>query len=175
MKLGLDDIREQLRSAGVEAERIICGLSVAQINWQPEAGKKWSVAQCLDHLRITADGYERAIRQAVAQALAEAGGAALTTKGQAVSPGLGSRAFVYLFVEPPARVKVKTLPTMIPASQTDDPARTLREFSQSVEATLALVDAVARVDVNRVRFASPFAAKLRFTVGTPWMASRLRW
>ena len=49
----------ELDRQGAQAQALATGLSDAALNWRPNGGKGWSVAQCLDHLR----NHERKVRQ----------------------------------------------------------------------------------------------------------------
>src|SRR5215831_14010121 len=55
----------ELRRQSKQAGELIAGLTVAQFNWQPNAGRSWSIAQCLEHLTATNQVYLAAIRPAV--------------------------------------------------------------------------------------------------------------
>lgn len=46
--------RREYEAAADQARRLVEGLSDAQLNWRPAPGA-WSIAECLDHLRVTAD------------------------------------------------------------------------------------------------------------------------
>ena len=49
-----------------QAQALGAGLSESALNWQPNGGKSWSVAQCLDHLVIMNRMYAKALQDAVA-------------------------------------------------------------------------------------------------------------
>jgi hypothetical protein len=42
-------IEEEPRKSETEARKLVQCLKDAKINWQAEAGKTWSIAQCLDY------------------------------------------------------------------------------------------------------------------------------
>ncbi len=46
--------RREYEAAADQARGLVEGLSDAQLNWRPAPGA-WSIAECLDHLRATAD------------------------------------------------------------------------------------------------------------------------
>jgi DinB superfamily len=48
-----------------QAQSLAAGLTEAALNWQPNGGKSWSVAQCLDHLAIMNGLYVKALQDAV--------------------------------------------------------------------------------------------------------------
>ena len=48
-----------------QAQSLAAGLTETALNWQPNGGKSWSVAQCLDHLAIMNGLYVKALQDAV--------------------------------------------------------------------------------------------------------------
>ncbi len=63
-----------LHTVAAEAERnndaareLVKGLSEEQLNWKPEA-KRWSIAQCLEHLAVTSRGFNRYFPQTIERA-----------------------------------------------------------------------------------------------------------
>ncbi len=51
------DLNVRLKAARSMAQDRFAGLSETQLNWRPSP-KAWSVAECLEHLTITADRYK---------------------------------------------------------------------------------------------------------------------
>src|SRR5271170_883420 len=56
----------ELERQSAKAKTLAGGLSGPALNWQPNQGKSWSVAQCLDHLVIMNRMYVKTLRDAVA-------------------------------------------------------------------------------------------------------------
>ena len=61
----LVSILDDLGKTETDARQLVESLTDAQLNWQPAAGKTWSIAQCLDHLAKTNTLYADAMRCAV--------------------------------------------------------------------------------------------------------------
>src|SRR5438128_83375 len=59
-------ILQQLESSEEAAARLIAGVSRAQMNWQPDQGRSWSIWQCLDHLARTNRIYCQSMLEAIA-------------------------------------------------------------------------------------------------------------
>jgi DinB superfamily len=57
-------VSELERQSG-QARSLAATLSDAALNWRPNGGKSWSVAQCLDHLAIMNRMYLKALHDAV--------------------------------------------------------------------------------------------------------------
>ncbi len=151
-------ILRQLQDAELAATKLIRGYSRQQLNWQPDDGRCWSVCQCLDHLARTNQIYSQAMLQAVAQKSANATG---TT---AAAPGWFGRWFIGQ-MEPRSRSRFKAAKTVMPGAD-GDPEDILQSFVDSHSELRRVLDSWEKVDFNRIRFRSPFAPVLRFTVAT---------
>jgi DinB superfamily len=55
----------ELERQSALVQTLAAGLNDAALNWQPNGGKSWSVAQCLDHLSIMNAIYLKALQEAV--------------------------------------------------------------------------------------------------------------
>jgi len=141
-----------------DAKAVVRDLTDEQVNWQPNEGKAWSIAQCLDHIGKTNVVYVNAMRSSL-----PADGQVLT-QDLPIRPGWFGRFFLWS-VEPPSRFKVPAPAKIQPASQmARDEA--LRVFVESQRLIRSLLPECARSDVNRIRFQNPFLAGIKFTVGT---------
>lgn len=142
--------------SGVQA--VTDGLDVAALNWQPDQGRGWSIAQCLDHLVLTDDLYGQALNAAMAAAPAAGTGAP-------ARPNLLGRGLIWA-VEPPARIRVKALSALMPPS-THIPSTLLRRYSDSLDRLAALADRAMMIDASSTRYANPLAGGMRsFNIAT---------
>ena len=57
---------QEIQEARQRAEALLLGLTPEQLTTQPEAGK-WSVAECILHLNVTAAAMQRLMENAMAQ------------------------------------------------------------------------------------------------------------
>ena len=124
------NVAAQLAGIHATLDRLLAGISAAQLNWQPDGGQRWSIGQCLDHLTKSADLYSKPIDDAI--------GAAPPATPRVARPNLPGRAFLW-FIEPPVRLKTPAPGTAHPAS-TFDPMTVRLEF----ERTLAILPGLAR-------------------------------
>ena len=148
---------DNLNARDAEARELVGGLGEAQLNWQPNGGAAWSIAQCLDHLARTNAIYTGALRNAVQRA------APVPRRG-AIQPGRFARYFIRA-MDAPARRKFKAPKKVLPeGSKTGE--EILAEFLAAHQQTRSLVMECAELDLNRIRFKNPFIGFLRFTVGT---------
>lgn len=141
------------------AERLLRGLSVEQVNWKP-GPTQWSIAECLDHLGVTAGRYQPTLRAAM-----EVG----RRRGlEATGPfayGWFSRWFEAQ-LEPPPRRRFTAPPPFQPAASSGfDAAHVLKAFQEVGRGWHALIEQAQGLDLLRVRVASPVTRWVRFPVG----------
>jgi hypothetical protein len=60
-----EELVAELERQAAQAGTLSAGLSETALNWQPNGGKSWSIAQCLDHLSIMNAVYVKALQAAV--------------------------------------------------------------------------------------------------------------
>ena len=107
-----EEFLAELHRQSTQAEELVSGLSEAALNWQPDGGKSWSVAQCLDHLVIMNSSYVKALQSAV-----ETNGDQLEPRKNPVQPsGWLTRLFVR-YEEPPPKIKLPAPRKISPPSQ----------------------------------------------------------
>lgn len=152
-------ILDEIDAADRAAEALVAGLSDAQLHWQPDGGKRWSIAQCLQHLARINVLYGDAIRGAVAAAR-ERG----WTRRGPLAPGLFGRLFIRQ-QEPPVRVRMRAPGNVQPSSGVprDEIMRQFREAHDRVRQTAR---EAALVDANRATFPNPFIELVRVRVAT---------
>ena len=146
----------EFSAADVRAAAVAKGLTVEQLNWRTDPGK-WSVGQCLDHLRVANEVYIPPMTKALEG----------RPHGMAneLTPGWFGRWFITSYIEPSAVTKKARAPSKIVPIATVD-ATILDRFLASNDAARALVERASQYDVNRIRFQNPFVPVIRFTVAT---------
>jgi len=152
-----ENVVAQVSEIASRLTRLTDGLTGAQLNWQPDGGRAWSVGQCLDHVTITTHLYGGFIDQAVT--------AAPAAHARAARPDLLGRGFIW-FLEPPVRIKTPAPDTAQPRSSFD-----LVTVTSEAQGGLAYLQALTaramKIDAARTRFANPFAGGRRvFNVAT---------
>jgi hypothetical protein len=172
MRLHLDDhaladdlpadiqaILDDTDAADRAAEALVSGLTDEQFHWQPDGGRRWSVAQCLEHLARINEVYVEAVWTGVAAAQTNR----WERRGPA-APGLLGGWFVRS-LEPPVRVRARAPGIARPGSQVAR-AEILRQFLQAHERFRQVVRAAAGIDANRATFPNPFFKWARVKVST---------
>jgi hypothetical protein len=150
---------DQLDEADRRADAITANLSDAQFHWQPDDGRRWSVAQCLEHLAVAAGVYATPMRGAIEQARQER-----SVRRGPFKPGFFGRQFANS-LEPPARFRGRAPTAIIPGSSLSR-AEILSLFHRHHADVKALAREAATIDANRATFQNPFIKMVRVKVST---------
>jgi hypothetical protein len=150
----LDSIRQLTASATGLAARF----TMTQLTWQPAAGERWSILECLDHIAISNTVYLDAMQTAIGDARPGSSAGVFHTAGLPSS-------FFARHQEPPPSRKFPA-PRKISPRPTLNPEGILPEFLKSMERVTSVVTSSAGKDLNSVRFRNPLVPLLRFTVSS---------
>jgi DinB superfamily len=155
----LQKLLDEVTACEREAADIVDDMSDADVNWQQQPGQSWSVAQCLDHLSTMNPYYLRGFSTRLQEATRNPPG---PFKG--LSPTATGRWFIRT-LEPPVRRKMKSPKVAVPRSNM--PREGLVDaFVRSHDSYRAMLNAAARVDVNRVTGPNPFLKFVTMRVST---------
>lgn len=154
----IDEFRKQFEQLSADADALVAPLSDAQFAWTPAPGA-WSVAECLDHLNVTARVYLPVMDEGIAHAIRRG----LYSAGPYTYNWLG-RVHVY-FSEPNTRFRAKAPALFQPA-----PRRPRQEVMAAFRAyQVQYVDRLRQangLDLARARVASPVARWIRIPLGS---------
>ncbi len=154
----IDGLRLEFERMAGEADALVAALSETQFHWRPSPAA-WSVAQCLDHLNVTARVYLSSLDQSIADAIRRG----LYAEGP-FSYNLIGRIFVAL-MEPPARMKMGA-----PASFQPMPDRSRHEIMAAFRAyQVQFIDRLRQangLDLARARVSSPAQRWIRMPLGS---------
>lgn len=153
----LASLVKELDAIDAHARTLVSGLCETRFNWQPNAGRSWSVGQCLQHLTQTNHVYINAIRKGLDKARASG------RSYRPIAPGFFARTFLGV-LEPPVRVRVKTTGKAQPPSQVRRDEG-LDEFLRSQDDVRRLIAECATFDPNAARFPNPFLPGVNWTIG----------
>ena len=151
----LDSIRQL--SAG--AKDLAARYDMNQLTWQPAAGERWSILECLDHITVSAGLTLGAMDRVISDAR-PAG-----TRGAAFSSGGAFSAWFTHSLEPPPSRKVHA-PRKFHPRPTLNPDGILPQFQRMLDRISALVASSSDKDLNSVRYPNPLLPVLRFTVAS---------
>ena len=153
----LDAYLRQLDAIRADARQLVAGLSDAEFNRRPAAGR-WSAAECLDHLNMV-----RKVLPAIDRAITNAAARGLRSDGP-FRYGWFARWMIRSF-EPPPRRRFRNPTLLEPAHQPLAPDAVLQEF-------LSLRDALTRrgrqadgLDLQRAIVVSPVSRFFRMPLG----------
>ena len=155
----LQSIVDQIAELRRRADEIAGPLTDEEFQWQPDGGRRWSVAQCLDHLAVGAEVYIATLTPVIAEAKRRG----VPRRGRA-KPGFFGQKFVNS-LEPPVKMRGKAPNKILPR-----PKRTrdeiMRSFHDAHAAFTGLVVECAGIDTNAVTFFNPFITFLKMRVST---------
>jgi DinB superfamily len=154
----LDAFRIQFEQLADEADALAGTLTDEQFNWRRSTGG-WSVAQCIDHLNVTARVYLPKLDEGIANAIRRG----LYGEGPFRYNWIG-RLFVKT-VDPPVLYRVKA-----PAAFQPSPSRKRPETLAAFRAyQVQFIDRLRQangLDLARARVQSPAASYLRLPLGS---------
>ena len=154
----LETYQDQLLSITQDVPGLIGRLSYEQFNWRP-AEKRWSMAQCFDHLNVTARLFIPAIDAAISDARARK----LESQGPFTYPLL-ERLFLRMS-EPPPKLRFRAPKVFVPTSDKSvEPVLTeFMDWQQQLGDRLRRADGI---DLARARHRSPAASWVKWRLGT---------
>jgi DinB superfamily len=158
----LADWFDDLNRITNEARELTANSSPEQMQWRPAPGK-WSLAECLEHLAITA---RRAMIYWI-PTIAAARAAERTGPGPFSFGWLGD--WFIRNVGPSPKRPIKSPSIFVPPA-TVDPARALADFIGSQAELAATIRSADGLDLGRVKTRSAVTPLLRFNLAT-WFAS----
>jgi len=158
----IDEFRREFERLADEADTLVTPLTDEQFHWQPSPAS-WSIAQCIDHLNVTARLYLPRLDEGIANAIRQG----LYGEGP-FKYWWFARLFVRM-LEPPPKMRVKA-----PAAFHPPPSRTRREIMAAFRAyQVQYVDRLRQangLDLARARVRSPAASWIQVPLGTGFMA-----
>jgi hypothetical protein len=149
---------DQLLSVQQDVPGIVANLTDEQFNWQPSRDR-WSIAQCFDHLNLTAGRFLPAIDAAIDHARQRG----LLSPGPFTYPLL-ERWFVRS-TEPPPKLRNKAFKAFVPVSgkAKSDVMGRFMEYQEEIGARLKRADGI---DLRRAKHKSPVLPLITWRLGT---------
>lgn len=150
----LATIVEELRAAQARLHRLAGRLAPEQWTARPDP-KRWSVAECVEHLNLTARAFVPLIERGLAEGT-RAGGPAPTRFRRDFLGWL-----LWATMPPPVRFRVPTTPAFLPTADRP-PAELLADFDRLQEEQIALVRSAEGVPLQKIRIPSPFNERVSY-------------
>lgn len=154
----LSDLIRQLDSADADARALVGLLTEEEAYWRPSKSQ-WSVAECLEHIAISAEMYLRSIDRALASGWPSENG---HTPGE-LRYGLVSR-WLVKNIEPPPKTRIKTGRAYLPKGK-KKLHEVLRRYLDGHQAVRQRIRAANGLDLVRTRVGHPSMPLLRFSLG----------
>jgi hypothetical protein len=121
MIFDVDRCAQDIQEARNRAEALVFGLTPEQLTTQPEAGK-WSIAECVLHLNVTASVMQPLMEEAIARAKHD-------NKVGTGPFNLGAKGRLLIWIaEPPPKFKMPAPPHLRPPARLDEPLKLLPDF-----------------------------------------------
>jgi hypothetical protein len=147
----LADIKHQLANCSQRAQHLVYGITPAQLRQRPASGG-WSIAECLAHLTLTTGEYLKLADRAFVGAPQGHGNFKRDLVGRILAWTL----------EPPYRMKTKTLPAYVPgADHLSDP---LGDFLHSQEQLIETLHRANGIRLDRVKVQSSFNPRIYYNL-----------
>lgn len=158
----IDDLLRQFHDTQVHAGRLLTTFSPAQCNWRSHAAA-WSIAECVQHLTITARSVQRAMEPAVEQG---------RERGQTGAGPFRYGWFSRWFeaeMEPPPKRRMKAPPVFaVTAGSSLDTDAVLSAFGSAGTTWRELLEAARGLGLRRIKVTSPAMRLFRFPIGAYW-------
>ncbi len=131
------------------------GLSETQINWKPEK-KKWSIAECLDHIAVSYKSYSGELERVLANPTPATGNLVFRTT-------LTGGIFIKT-MHPDSPVKVPN-PSIFNPTQGNMTRSVFEDFLASHKALTDLIERSKDLDLHQNKIVSPVSSLMKFTLG----------
>lgn len=155
----LQQILDEIDQSDRAADSLVAGLTEEQLHWQPENGRAWSIAQCLEHLATMNVVYGGAVRTGIDSARASGS----TRRGAGTLGFFGAR--WVRAMEPPVKQRMRSPGSTRPSSGLPR-EEVLRRYHAAHVMVREMVRDAATIDVNRATFRNPFIRLIRVRVVT---------
>ncbi len=153
----LGDIAEQLAANRAQLATLAAGKRPEVLNWRPE-GNRWSIAECVEHLNLTADMLLPEVDKSLAAGIATEPG----TEGVARY----SMVFGWLLpvIEPPPKRRFKAPRASRPRPDLDA-ERVIERFAKVQEEVVERLERSRGINLTQTKVRHPGTPLMRFRLG----------
>ena len=150
----LEEPGAELNAIRTRAQQLVSGLTPEQLTRRPDPAR-WSIAECIVHLNMSAADY----LPLIASAIEEAKRANMTGQGPFNAGWLGR--FLINSMEPPPKRRFKAPEKIAHPAPVDDAQKLLGDFLRAQDELERLAKAAEGLDLERIKIQSPYAWWLR--------------
>jgi hypothetical protein len=164
-----DKLLDQVNAIRIRVRELLAGLMPDQLTRRPGPAK-WSIAECLAHLNLTA----ATVQPRIAAAIEQGKQANITGTGP-FSPGIIGRLLLWV-AEPPPKFKMRAPKYISPSVAHGDPAQVIADFGKFQDGWEKLIRDCDGLDQKRIKVSSLFPGMptVRLAVPIPWLLAHER-
>ena len=166
MKFDVQSVSRDIADSRRRAQVLIDAASADQLTRRPDLGK-WSIAECLAHLNITAVTVQKLMARGIEQAKQEK----RFSEGP-FSIGPKGRLLVWI-AEPPPKFRIRAPKNVRPPAAIDDPLQVLPAFMKAQDEWERLMREQQGLDLARIKVGQG-AFRMRLAAVLPWMMAHQR-
>jgi hypothetical protein len=161
-----DAVSRDVADSRRRAQAVIADLTQEQVMRRPDPGK-WSIAECIAHLNITATTVQKLMAGGIERGRQEK----KFGKGP-FSIGVRGRLFVWI-AEPPPKFRLRAPKNVRPPATIDDPRQLLPDFLKAQDEWERLMREQEGLDLAKIIVGQgPF--RMRLAAVLPWMMAHQR-
>jgi len=166
MKFDVQSASRDIAESRRRAEALIADINAEQLMRRPDPGK-WSIAECLTHLNMTAATVQTFIAQGIKQGKEE------KKLGEGpFSIGPKGRLMVWI-AEPPPKFRIRAPKKVRPPATIDDPRRVLPQFLHAQDEWERLMREQEGLNLAKIKVGQG-AFRVRLAAALPWMMAHQR-
>lgn len=166
MKFDAQSVSRDIADSRRRAQALIDVVSADQLTRRPDPGK-WSIAECLVHLNMTAATVQKLMARGIEQARQEkrfgSGPFSIGPKG---------RLLVWI-AEPPPKFRIRAPKNVRPPATIDDPLQVLPQFLHAQDEWERLMREQEGLDLAKIKVGQG-AFRMRLAAALPWMMAHQR-
>ena len=160
------DYSDDLNEVRQRSKALVVGLTAEQLALRPDPGK-WSIAECLAHLNITAATVQKLMAQGI-----ERGKREKKFGSGPFSIGPKGRLMVWI-AEPPPKFRIRAPKNVRPPAAIDDPLQVLPQFLHAQDEWERLMREQQGLDLAKIKVGQG-AFRMRLAAALPWMMAHQR-
>jgi hypothetical protein len=166
MKFDVQSVSRDIADSRRRAHALSDAVSADQLMRRPDPGK-WSIAECVAHLNLTADTVQKFMARGIEQAKQE------KRVGQGpFSIGPKGRLMVWI-AEPPPKFRIRAPKNVRPPAAIDDPLQLLPAFLKAQDEWERLMHEQEGLDLAKIKVGKG-AFRVRLAAALPWMMAHQR-
>lgn len=138
------------------------GLSDEQMNWQPAPGK-WSIAECIDHINATGEGYFARVSPVIKSAREKG-----ITGNPEIKFGWFGKMLRMIGLEPPPKKNVNSPKPFKPRNTEGEKLnreKVISDFISLQDTLLKAIEDSDGLELNKVKFPNPVTNLIRVRLG----------